>query len=189
MKTRAKAGLTVLALASAVAFAGPALAQDSGFYIGGALGQSEIKGACSGLPPGVSCDEEDTGWKIFGGFQFNRHLGVELGYANLGEASASGLGVTATAEVTAWDLVAVGSLPIMDRFSVYGKLGLFLADAEVTSNVGVSSDESESGITFGVGLRYDFTRNLGLRAEWQRYQEVDDETDVNLLSIGIVWKF
>jgi opacity protein-like surface antigen len=53
----------------------------------------------------------------------------------------------------------------------------------------VSDDDSETGITFGLGLRYDFTRNLGVRAEWQRYQEVGDDLDVDVMSVGVIWKF
>jgi OOP family OmpA-OmpF porin len=187
--SKIKKGFAVLGLASAMLVAGPALAQDTGFYAGIHIGMSDLGGACNGVPGGVSCDEEDSAWKILGGYQFNKNLAVELGYANLGEASASGAGVTANVEVTAWDLVAVGSLPLMDRLSGYGKLGLFKADAELTSNVGVSDDDSETGITFGLGLRYDFTRNLGVRAEWQRYQEVGDDLDVDVMSVGVIWKF
>jgi OOP family OmpA-OmpF porin len=191
MFSKAKAGLAVLGLASALAFSGPAAAQDMGFYIGGAIGQAEANGACDGISgPGISCDEKDTAWKVLGGYQFNRNLAVELGYANLGEVSASGAGTTVTAEATAWDLVAVGSLPLMDQLSVYGKIGLFRADVELSSNVpGVSGDDSESGLTFGVGLRFDVMRNLGLRLEWQRYQEIDDDTDVDVLSLGVIWRF
>jgi len=42
-------------------------------------------------------------------------------------------------------------------------------------------------------VRYDFTRNLGVRAEWQKYQDVGGgdigESDVDVLSIGAIWKF
>lgn len=182
-------GWAVLGLTSALLVAGPAVAQDAGWYVGAHVGKSDLNGACDGLPGGVSCDEKDTGWKILGGFQINKMWGVELGYANLGEASASAAGVDVKVEVTAWDLVGVGTLPLMDKLSAYGKLGLFRAESEGTSNVGVSADDSETGFTFGLGLRYDFARNLGVRAEWQRYQEVDDDTDVDLLSVGIIWRF
>jgi OmpA-OmpF porin, OOP family len=184
-----KKGFAVLGLASAMLVAGPALAQDTGFYAGAHIGSSDLNGACDGFGAGVSCDEKDTAWKILGGYQFHKNWAVELGYANLGEASASAGAVSAKAEVTAWDLVAVGSLPLMDRLSAYGKLGMFKADTEVTSNVGVSDDDSETGFTFGLGVRYDFTRNLGVRAEWQRYQEVADDLDVDVLSVGVIWKF
>jgi OmpA-OmpF porin, OOP family len=191
-----KANMKKVLVASAIALSGAlaatqasAQAQDMGFYIGGAIGQAELKGACDGLPAGTSCDDKDSAWKVLGGYQFNRNLAVELGYANLGEASASLAGVTANVEVTAWDLVAVGSFPIVDKFSVYGKLGMFRSEAEGTSNVGASADDSETGFTFGLGLRYDFTRNLGVRLEWQRYTEVDEDTDVNLMSVGVIWRF
>lgn len=190
MKGRAKAGLAILGLTCALAFAVPAAAQDTGFYVGGAFGQVDFQDFCEGISgPGVSCDEKDTAWKILGGYQFNRNLAVELGYANLGEVSASGPGGSATVETTAWDVAAVGSFPVIDKLSVYGKLGLFRADFEGRSSVGATLDESESGFTFGIGLRYDVTRNLGVRAEWQRYNEVDGELDADVLSIGAVWRF
>ena len=85
-----KVQVAVLSLA-ALAFAGSALSQqkESGIYIGGALGQAEQSDQCSSTAPGVSCDNKDSAWKIFGGFQFSRYFAAELGYANLGEASAS----------------------------------------------------------------------------------------------------
>lgn len=172
----------------------PAAAQETGFYVGASIGQSEFKDACSDLPAGFSCDEKDTAWKIFGGYQFNRHFAAELGYNDLGEVSASGFGLTAATEVTAWELVAVGSFPVVDRFSVYGKLGAYRAETEFSSNILASEDETNSGLTFGLGVRYDITRNLGVRGEWQRYNDVGDENttgegDLSVLSIGIVWKF
>jgi OOP family OmpA-OmpF porin len=190
MISKARAGLVILGMASALAFAPPAMAQDAGFYIGGAIGQADFQDACEDISAVfTSCDEKDSAWKVFGGFQFNRNLAIELAYGNLGEVSVSGPGVSATVETTVWDLMAVGSFPIMDKLSVYGKLGLFRADLEGRSNVGVSADDSETGLTFGIGFRFDITRNLGVRTEWQRYNEVDGELDADVLSIGLLWRF
>src|SRR5918999_616226 len=130
MKSKAKEGLAVLGLALTIAFAGPAFAQDTAFYVGGALGQAQVDIDCTGA---TSCDEKDTSWKIFGGYQFNRNLAIELGYINFGEATASGptppFGTTSVKfESTAFELVGVGSMPIADRFSIFGKLGLYRAD-------------------------------------------------------------
>jgi OOP family OmpA-OmpF porin len=189
--SNAKAGLVMLGFAAATTFAGPAAAQDMGFYAGAAFGQAETDGVCdiaAGFV-GVSCDEKDTAWKIFGGYQVNRNFSVELGYANFGEATVTGPGGTATIEGNAFDLVAVGSLPLADRFSVYGKLGLYRADFEVSNTLGFSEDASETGLTFGVGLRFDITRNLAARLEWQRYQEVGDDLDVSMMSLGVLFKF
>ena len=191
MITKAKAGLAALGLVSAISFAGSAAAQDMGFYAGAAFGQARTDGVCDLVAgfAGVSCDEKDTAWKIFGGYQVNRNFSVELGYASFGEATVTGPGGTATVEGTAFDLVAVGSLPLADRFSVYGKLGLYRADFEVRNTLGFSEDASENGLTFGVGLRFDFTRNLAARLEWQRYQELGDDLDVSMMSVGVLFRF
>ena len=55
-----------------------------GWYIGGAFGQTEVALDCAGT---TACDDSDSGWKIFAGYQFNRNFAVELGYGDLGRSS------------------------------------------------------------------------------------------------------
>lgn len=114
-----------LALAGIVALAVPSLGMaqgmsmkgpDSAWYVGGSFGQSKIDCDVSALP-GASCDDSDTAYRAFGGYQFNKNLAVELGYHKLGEARLSGVGGSATIEATSWDLVAVGILPVSEQFS------------------------------------------------------------------------
>jgi OOP family OmpA-OmpF porin len=196
MNSKAKAALAILGLTSAIAVAVPASAQDTGFYVGASIGQSEAGETCTGVAgPGVSCDDKDTAWRILAGYQFNRNFAAEFGYTDLGEVSASGPGGSVSVETTAWELVGVGLLPLVDKFSAYGKIGLYRAETDATVNVPgfASASESNTDLTFGIGARYDFTRNLGVRAEWQRYQDVGGgdigEDDVDVISIGVVWKF
>jgi OOP family OmpA-OmpF porin len=142
----------------------------------------------------VSCDDEDTAWKILGGYQFNKNFAVEFGYTDLVEVSGGGAVGNFSTEATAFELVAVGMMPLADRFSVYGKIGMYRADVDA-SGTGIfgSVSESNTDLTFAVGVRYDFTRNLGVRAEWQKYQDVGGgeigESDVDVLSVGVIWKF
>ena len=195
MINKARAGLAILGAASALAFAGPATAQDVGFYAGFHIGQSSAEDACTGVSgPGISCDDKDTAWKILGGYQFNRNFALEFAYTDFGEVSASGT-FTASIEATAFELVAVGMLPVADRFSVYGKIGMYRGDTEFSTNNPLFDNASESNtdLTFGIGVRFDFTKNLGVRAEWQKYQDVGGgdigESDVDLISVGLIWKF
>jgi OOP family OmpA-OmpF porin len=184
------------AMVTAALAASPAMAQataDRGWYVGGSFGQASADCDTSELP-GFTCDEEDTAWKIFGGYQLNRNLALELGYANLGEVALSGFGFNADIETTVWELVGVASYPINNQFSLYGKLGLFRAETDLSSNFGASGDESTNGLTFAFGVRYDFTRQIGLRAEWQRYSGIDapqdlGESDIDVLSVGVVVRF
>ena len=172
-----------IAFVAALALSAPAAAQMgmSSVYIGGSIGQSEAKDACDGIP---GCDEKDTAWKIFGGFQLTPTFAVELGYTDLGEVSAPGI----SAEATAWDLSVLAGFPIGEAFSIYGRLGGYRAETEASTG----EDDSNTGLTFGVGVGFNLSRNLGLRAEWQRYADVGDdvdESDVDVLSIGVLWRF
>jgi OmpA-OmpF porin, OOP family len=189
-----KAQLAILSLAAALAT--PALAQDVGFYVGAHIGQSEAGDACSGVAgAGVSCDDKDTAWRILGGYQFNRNFALEFGYNEFGEVSASGPGGNVTIEATAWELVGVGMLPLADKFSAYGKIGLYRGETDATVNVPgfSSSSESNTDLTFGIGARYDFTKSVGVRAEWQRYQDIGGgdigEDDLDVISIGVIFRF
>lgn len=178
--------------------------QDTGFYVGGAVGEAKAKDACTGLG-GVGfvggCDDKDTAWKLFGGYQFNHYLGAELGYVDLGKFSASGtvLGApaTASAEAKGVELVGVVSYPFTPQFSVYGKAGAFRWDVDTRATAGAAAasvGDHGTDFTLGAGVKYDFTRNLGARLEFQRYNNVGEnnttgQTDINLWTIGLVYKF
>lgn len=60
------------ALALALSSQANAQAKEAGWYIGGSLGQSELKDWCQGVT--VGCDAKDSSWRFFGGYQIN-HLG------------------------------------------------------------------------------------------------------------------
>jgi OmpA-OmpF porin, OOP family len=193
-----KASIAAMLAAAGMALSSASMAQqaqDQGGYIGGSFGQSAFKGDLTFCGLGVPCDEKDTAWKIFGGYQFSRNFAAEFGYSNLGESSFNFVGLNASIESTVWELVGVGSVPLANQFSAFGKLGLYRAESEGTTNIpGVGNvEESNTGLTFGFGVRYDFTRNLGVRAEWQRYSDVGGsdlgEGDVNVMSVGLIWKF
>lgn len=177
-------------------FAASTMAVAQGFYLGGSIGQSKFKESCEGATAGVSCDDTDTAWRFFGGYEVNRNFAVEIGYADLGEAKASltsgGITATSTAKATAWDVVGIGSLPLGPSFALYAKLGLFYgkADGRVSVTGGGTTSESDTGtdLTFGFGARYDFLRNFGARVEWQRYTDFSG-SDVDVISAGVLYRF
>jgi OOP family OmpA-OmpF porin len=194
MKTKA---LIAVAALGAAAFSLPATAQMSmsSAYIGGGIGQSKFKDACSGSFTGVSCDDKDTAFKIFGGYQFNKNIAAEVGYTDLGKAKASGAGVTAEQKATAWELSALGSFPVWQQLSILGRLGLYYGEGKVDAP-GVSGKKNTTDLTYGLGVGYDFTRNLGVRGEWQRYAKVKFEAggtsgdaDVDVLGVSVLWRF
>lgn len=189
------------ALFGAAMLAGSASAQGidrHSFYLGGQIGQAKASGACddfSGLP-GVSCSDSDTSWKILAGYQINRHFAAELGYVDFGEVNASGPGGTASIQSHAFDLVGLGILPLGNRFSVYGKLGVYHAtsDARIrTALLNADASDDATDLTFGLGASFDITPRFALRGEWQRYSDVGGndvgKADVDVLSVGALWRF
>ncbi len=172
---------------------------DLGFYAGASVGQSMSDCNASG----GSCDDKDTAYRIFGGYKFHPNIAVEGGYSPLGETSASFPGGSFTAEANAWDIVGVGSWPLGNNFSILGKLGFY--NAEVKLGGVASGKKTTTDLTYGIGGQYDFNRNLGLRLEWNRYAKVkapegtaaipggtvsfSGESDIDVLSVGALWRF
>jgi OOP family OmpA-OmpF porin len=196
--------LATLAAAGLLSASPAALSQNTKFYAGGSIGQAKTADWCTGAPSTVSCDDKDTAWKIFGGYQFHPNFAVELGYADLGSVKASGsdAGVTfdITGKQTAWDLTGVASWPLANRFAVFGRLGLYYGESKGSGTVsfgGVSGSGSVSDtntdFTFGLGASYNLTSNAGLRVEWQRYNDMGGDnvgkSNVDVLSIGALYRF
>lgn len=144
---------------SAGALAQKPMATVPGFYAGLDAGQTDVG------------SQDDTGFKIFGGYQFHRNVAAELGYGVLFDKSG--------VELTSLEVVAVGIYPLANQFSLLGKLGLAMIEAKP------GNDDTE--LTFGIGVQYDFTRAVGARLQWQTY--TTDPNDVDFLSVGVVWRF
>ncbi|HKX38586.1 MAG TPA: outer membrane beta-barrel protein [Burkholderiales bacterium] len=189
--------LRTLAIAAGALLAVPVFAQETGFYAGGHFGQASYRNTCDELGgSGITCDDSDTGFRILGGYQLNRSFALELAYTDLGEVSASGGGGTASAEASAFEVVAVGTLPLAERFSLYGKAGVYRGEVDAridTVLVSGSASESNTDLTFGAGVRFDFSPRAALRVEWQRYPDMGgDETgedDIDFLSVGVIFRF
>jgi len=191
---------TVLILGLA---ATPAKAQAAEWYGGASVGQSKAKDIVCDLDITCSSDDTDTGWKIYGGYQFNPNGAIEFGYVDLGKATFSGtdsfLGVTsASFETSGLTAALVGTMPVGQNVGLMGKLGLFHwnLDVNASSSVFGSGSESASGtdLTFGLGLKFDLSKATGVRMEWERFKDVGDknttgQSDVDLFSVGFVFKF
>ena len=202
--------LATVALAFGVLIAA-AQVSAQGFYLGGSVGSSKIDGdiAGPGLISSGTVDGEDSGFKLYGGYQFNPYFGVEMAFVDLGTASYSGTFggfPVAGGKVDVWGLgfFAVGAWPVTPSFSLFGKLGLFSWEAEwsdMPGGVPSSSTENGADLAGGVGLNYSFTKNLSARLEWERFKAGGGEdaytgqpnstgsANIDLFSVGLVYRF
>jgi OOP family OmpA-OmpF porin len=180
----------------------PGLAQAENWYGGASVGQSKANVICD-LNITCSSDDTDTGWKIYGGYHFNPKGAIEFGYVDLGKAKLSGTDIflgsaSADWETSGFTVALAGFIPVSQNFAFMGKLGLFHwnLDVNVSSSFLGSGSASSSGtdLTYGLGLKYDFSKTVGVRAEWERFKDVGDnnttgQSDIDLLSVGVVFKF
>jgi OmpA-OmpF porin, OOP family len=190
----AAAAMIVPTAAMAQLVGGP----DSGSYMGGTVGQATANDFCTGVSgPGTTCEEKDTSWSVFVGYQVNRNLGFEFGYRDFGERSAittGAGGVSTRIESKVFEFVGMGILPFGERFQLYGKFGAYFGETDTVRDFGVTGTQSDADsnidLTYGIGVQYALTKQWGLRAEWQRYQDMSSGTvDLDAVAIGVVYRF
>ena len=204
--------LTLVALA--VMAAPLALAQIPGPYVGISAGQTQAtidnKNISAGLASqgftttGISNSDRDSGYKVFGGYQFGKHFAVEGGYFDLGKFGYTATTVPAgtmngTIKLRGLNLDLVGILPISDSFSLSARVGTNYAEASDTfSGTGAvnvpmnSTSKSEANLKLGLGAQWDFTPSWGLRGELERYRindAIGSRGDIDMASIGLVYRF
>jgi OmpA-OmpF porin, OOP family len=188
--------LVVLVLAAAGFMLAPSahaqwmLKQDTGLYVGAAIGQAKVRNFCSEAAAAgfTACDEKDTAWKLSAGYNFTRNFAVEAGYLNWGKYTVGTAAGTGTVKPKGFELLGVATFPVYQNLSAYGKLGFVRWDADFSVAVGgttFATDDKGTDLTFGLGMSYDFTNNLAARLEWQRYTDLV----VDMVSLGVVYKF
>ncbi len=210
----ARTSMTVSLLALAVCASPLAVAQDAGWYGGFNLGQSRATIDNARITRGllqsgytttsINDDDRDFGYKVFGGYQINKYWALEAGYFNMGrfgftaETLPAGT-LTGHLKLQGAFLDVVGTLPITDKFSVFGRIGAnhsWTRDSfSGTGAVNVLDPHPSTNDTnykFGVGLQYAFTPSMSMRAEAERYRmndAVGNKGDVDLLSVGLLYRF
>lgn len=191
-----------------------AMAADSGWYAGVSLGQSKVDSDASQLKSDLealgatgvaaSVDDSDTGWKLFGGYQVNKNFAVEAAYVNLGSftsnatyATLAGSPYRSKTDGDGYLLSVVGTLPVNETFAVFAKAGVFAWNLEATASTTLASANTSADGTdmaYGLGVNWRISKQMGLRAEWDRFQDVGggnnfNKHDVDLYSLGAVFHF
>jgi OmpA-OmpF porin, OOP family len=156
----------------------PCIAQAGTFYVGAGIGQANSDvdtdsiAFVSGTP--ISVDNTTTAFKLFGGYQFSKYIGIELGYIDMGEIKASAPGPdTYTIALSGFDAFFVGTWPISNDFTLFGKLGFISWNSDITislAGIGTGSgSENDIDLAFGVGGQYNISKNFGVRVEYEAF--------------------
>lgn len=158
-----------LVVASSTAIAGGT----SKFYAGADVGTTKAEGDAN----------QETGYGAFAGYQFNQNIAVEAGVRRLADMDESFEGVNFSNHLDQLSLSAVGTLPLSNGFSVFGRLGINRINLKASGG-GFTFKEHETRGLYGIGVAYSFSPAISARVEVQKPM-----SDLTNLSAGVSYKF
>jgi opacity protein-like surface antigen len=147
----------------------------------------------------------------FGGYQFGS--GLSLGAALNSSTTSSPFavvnsvtdraGVGLKFDAARWTLPAsassvnvdvVSAFNVRNHLSVYGKVGVGRTDLRPGEVSFIPGQPAGTSLTYGIGVRYDFTQNVGLKFELSRgtrfgFGSLRTNDEPDSLNLGIRWSF
>lgn len=187
----------LISAALLVAVAGGASAQ---VYVGGNFGTTHFSVDNSGT---ASSDDNDTGYKLYGGYAFNPNVAVELGYIDFGKAKATVMSpyygqLDGQFKTTSVYLAAALRADLSRDFTGVVRLGLASANSKFEeTQVATSITQSASGdkvqALLGLALEYSIAKNFkaSVDADFSKSADINGESggSVRMLSVGAQYSF
>lgn len=151
-----------------------AFAADTNLYVRGNVGQSryDIGGGYG--------NKTDSVIGAAMGYTFSPNIGVEVGYNDYGSVNFGAAAASAKTGHASLILTA----PLGNEFSVYGRAGVASTERKVSGFGGSVSDTKTEGL-FGVGVGYNFARNITGTLEYQKL----NDSDVSAIAAGVKFSF
>lgn len=175
--------LPLLAALAAAGLVNLAQAQSTGGYAG--IGMMSVSTdnarefAAAFIGPGGSADGSANGLKIYGGYLWPNHFGVEAGFYDLGSYEVSMSGTKSDEfEVSAFAVSGVYAVPMGADFDLYLRLGLAFTNVDYSCLVGCGSppfvNTSKSGASglLGAGVGWNIAPKFSLRADFEYFGAV-----------------
>ncbi len=182
------------------------------FYMGGSLGMrdgSDANAIPDGIIPGGIPSKmtsgavgPDFGFKIFGGYLYNRNFALEFAYMDLGTADYSGKHYVnditdGQNRVSGFNVSAVGQTVVVQDFNVFARIGVFFSKTTASETYIDNEDptlppnpesiaENNTKLSLGLGASYKLSKEFEIRCEWERLGAVGD---LDFLSAGVAFKF
>jgi OOP family OmpA-OmpF porin len=174
----------------------------SGAYLGAGMTSNSLYSSCaSGL--WNSCNDPSTGpkdsgtFQLIGGYNIDKHFGVEATYAKLGTYNVLHAGTNVGEfRATAYTLALRGGNTFENGFSIHGKLGLSNVATNYTVRVPASwtlsgsTSQRSSGFVGGVAGQYNINNVIGFRVSLDLIKYTDSEFDniVRVIGLSAVFK-
>jgi hypothetical protein len=162
----------------------------------------------------AASETDDFGYQLSFGYRFTRYLAAEIALVELGELSSTvrgeidqGGGFVPIELKSAFNVggpmvSAIGILPMGDKAEIFARAGYLFGSAERALSARLDGQRAGSNImrgdsqvpVFGVGFSYHFNQVYTLRAEYQRLDDVGEESrtgteELNIIGVGFLMRF
>jgi len=164
-------------------------------YLGvGVVGTDYEEGMRAGATD-TDIDTYKASGKIFGGYEFNRNWGVEIGHTDFRSADIhyNFAGVPGNGQIKGRSsyVAAKFSTPLNEQFVGYAKLGAAHNKNELSAiNASLSQRESDNTVYGALGVQYNINQDVSVIAEYERYGKNRDwGVNPNNFTIGAKYAF
>ncbi len=172
---------------------------DEGFYIGGGIGQFNVKiDDVDETDEAVqTLDDDDNSWKAFVGWRMNPYFALELAYIDFGGPNdtfeTSGTSGDYSVDLSGFAPYLIGTIPL-GPVELFGKVGYYFYDIDLRADFDdptfpdVDGGASDEDLLYGFGVGMTFFERLNARLE---YEKIDSDfvDDADALWLSGAWRF
>jgi OmpA-OmpF porin, OOP family len=154
------------------------------------------------VSPFATARPSDNGIRLKVGYRYSRYLSVEGEFVDFGrtpqEIFATQGNLASAFRASGFGVDTVATVPLWRSFSFYGRLGATRGEtrnAFSAYSTSILGDHATRGarLRYGLGMRYDFTKAFGIRAELERYSPLGStlasDAEADLFTVGVMWRF
>ena len=162
-----------------------------GVATGASFGNREIDDSNSSNDEGLG-----HSGKLFGGYQWTEHFGVQAGYVRLQDLNQNtGSGATLVKQTVTGQstyVAGTGRLPLGTSFALTGKLGVSFGKVTGVSPSTAATQPllgSKTSLLVGTGVDYVMNPHVLLSLELESYGKISDQVKGNTLTLGTRFTF
>jgi opacity protein-like surface antigen len=160
-----------------------------GRYVGIDIGSAKYNSGGCGVG-GLACEDRSDAYSVYAGGMWNRNFGLEIGATDFGSVDRAG----GKAKAYGFSLKAVGVAPLTESLAAFAKVGTLYSHTKVTADAGAgvnTGNDSSWGLTYGVGLSFDFSPKVAAVLGWDRSNVhfAGSQEHINTTSLGLKYRF
>lgn len=137
---------------------------------------------------GVNVNGEATGWRFFGIYDLNDRFSLEGGISSFDRSDDPSVASIPEVENESFDLFAVGTFPLSDKFDLFGKAGFVSWTTEVEESELSEFSSRSTDLALGLGGEYDLNTRLSIRGEYL-WTDSNNSGAADTMSVAAIFHF